>query len=244
MSVKTTLQRKSASAAAKTPLVARIIENEGDIRAAIKALRRTCPIVRKMHDHAGDPPLRRRLGGFDGLARIIIGQQVSVASANAIWTRFSAVAQPQSDRFQSVQVMSADVVGGLTDEQFRAGGLSRPKIKTLRAISAAVQGGLDLDALARIDEQEARAALTAISGIGPWTADVYLMFCLGRADVFAAGDLALQVAAQLAMDLDARPSAHDLTAIAERWRPWRTVAAGLLWHYYAATKAAKSGQPV
>ena len=215
-------------------IVPRIIESDADIRAGITALRRTCPIARKMHDLAGDPPLRRRLGGFDGLARIIVGQQVSVASANAIWARFAAIADP----------MSANVVGGLSDEQFRAGGLSRPKIKTLRAISAAVRGGLDLDTLAHVDETEARAALTAISGIGPWTADVYLMFCLGRADVFAAGDLALQVAAQMAMGLDERPSAGALAEIAERWRPWRTVAAGLLWHYYAATKAAKSGQPL
>lgn len=236
---KTSLQAKKSTASAPKPHVSRIIESEADIRSAIKALRRACPIVRRMHDHAGDPPLRRRRGGFDGLVRIIIGQQVSVASANAIHARFSAVAIPQSDR-----TMSAEVVGNLTDEQFRAGGLSRPKIKTLRAISAAVVGGLDLDALAHIDEHDARTALTAISGIGPWTADVYLMFCLGRADVFAAGDLALQVAAQMAMDLDARPSADELAKIAERWRPWRTVAAGLLWHYYAATKSAKSGQPV
>ena len=211
-----------------------LIASEADIRAGITALRRTCPIIRKMHDRAGDPPLRRRQGGFDGLARIIIGQQVSVASANAIYTRFAAVAVP----------MTAEVVGRLSDEDFRSGGLSRPKIKTLRAIAAAISGGLELDALAHADEDAARDTLIAISGIGPWTADVYLMFCLGRADVFASGDLALQVAAQLAMNLDARPSADELAAIAERWRPWRTVAAGLLWHYYAATKAATSGQPV
>jgi DNA-3-methyladenine glycosylase II len=198
-------------------------------------LRRACPAMRAIHEVAGDPPLRRNIAGFPGLARIIIGQQVSVASATAIWARFAAVAQP----------MSAAVVGALTDDQFREGGLSRPKIKTLRAIAAAVSTGLELDALVLMDEAAARDALTAISGIGPWTADIYLMFCLGRADVFASGDLALQEAARMALGLDGRPSADALAVIADqRWRPWRGVAARMLWHYYAATKAPKSGQPV
>jgi DNA-3-methyladenine glycosylase II len=97
---------------------------------------------------------------------------------------------------------------------------------------------LDLIGLALIDEDKARGALTAISGIGPWTADIYLMFCLGRADVFASGDLALQVAAQVGFDLPERPSAEALAALAaERWTPWRGVAARLLWHSYAHLKA-------
>lgn len=215
--------------------VPRLIEGDADVREGIAALRHACPAMRKMHDFAGDPPLRRNAGGFPGLARIIVGQQVSVASANAIWTRFAAVAQP----------MSAETVAALSDDQFREGGLSRPKIKTLRAISAAVTTGLDLDAFVAMDEGAARDALTAISGIGPWTADIYLMFCLGRADVFAPGDLALQEAARMGLGLDERPAADALAVIAEqRWRPWRGIAARLLWHYYAATKAPKSGQPV
>ena len=115
--------------------------------------------------------------------------------------------------------------------------MSRPKIKTLRAISEAIAGGLALDDLAHLPEDEAIARLTAVSGIGPWTADIYLMFCIGRADVFAAGDLALQIAAQMLMGLDERPTAKEIAAIAaERWSPWRTVAAGLLWAYYAEAK--------
>lgn len=212
----------------------RIIVDERDIRDGMKALRRKCAVMRRLHDLAGDPPLRRNQPGFAGLARIIVGQQVSVASAAAIWNRFEAVAAP----------MTADVVARLTDDDFRVAGLSRPKIRTLRAMAEAVASGLDLEALAVIEEGAARERLLAISGIGPWTADIYLMFCAGRADVFAPGDLALQVAAQLAFELDERPDAKALAEIAERWSPWRGVAARMLWAYYRLARQAKSGAPV
>ena len=106
------------------------------------------------------------------------------------------------------------------------------------------EDGLDFAALEHAADDEVHARLTKVSGIGPWTADIYLMFCLGRADAFAAGDLALQVAAQLAMNLEQRPGANELGEIAERWRPWRAVAARLLWSYYRVNKATKSGMPV
>lgn len=221
-----------------TPLrgaaVSRIIVDEGDIHAGVKALRRKCAVMRRLHDLAGDPPLRRNQPGFAGLARIVVGQQVSVASADAIWKRFEAV----------VPVMSADAVALLTDEDFRTAGFSRPKVKTMRAVAAAVRGGLDLEALAVIDEADARAQLLDVPGIGPWTADIYLMFCAGRADVFAPGDLALQIAAQMALELDARPDAKALAQIAERWSPWRGVAARLLWAYYRVARQSNSGAPV
>jgi DNA-3-methyladenine glycosylase II len=210
----------------------RCIDGDNDVRDGVLALRRDCAVIRMMHDLVGDPPLRRRTGGFEGLARIVIGQQVSVASANAIWARFETTVQP----------LSVDTIRQLSDSDLRGAGLSSPKIRTLRAISATPD--LDFAALSMMDEAHVRETLTAISGIGPWTTDVYLMFCLGRADVFAPGDLALQVAAQMAMNLEARPSALELAEIAERWQPWRAVAARLLWAYYAAIKAAKSGQPV
>ncbi len=213
----------------------RLIETHRDIAEGLENLRRVCPAICAMHDSAGDPPLRRNAGGFAGLARIVVGQQVSVASANAIWTRFATIAHP----------MSPEIVAALSDDHYRAAGLSRPKIKTLRAIATAALHDLDFDRIGSMDEDAARAALTQISGIGPWTADIYLMFCLGRADVFAPGDLALQEAARLALALDVRPPSNELAAIADqRWKPWRGVAARLLWHYYAATKAAKSGPPV
>lgn len=213
----------------------RCIDTEDDVREGVRALRRKCEIMRRVHDAAGQPPLRRDVSGFEGLARIIVGQQVSVASAAAIWGRFQTVVQP----------VGASQVLLLTDENFRTAGLSRPKIRTLRAVAEAVsRGELNLDDLAARTDDQIRDALMAVSGIGPWTADVFLLFCLGRADAFAAGDLALQIAAQHAFELDARPDAAELVALAERWRPWRGVAARLLWAYYRTVKSAKSGVPV
>jgi DNA-3-methyladenine glycosylase II len=211
-----------------------VIETVDDVARGMKALRRACPVMRRIHDVAGDPPLRRRDGGLAGLARIVVGQQVSVASAEAIWGRFETVFTP----------LSAARLTAAGDADFRAAGLSAPKIRTLRAIAAAMDAGLDLDALSTIEEAEARARLTAVSGIGPWTADIYLMFCVGRADVFAPGDLALQVAWQWAAGLDERPDAKAMAEIAERWRPWRGVAARMLWAFYAHEKKHRSGLPV
>lgn len=206
---------------------ARIIAADADIAEGIRALRRKCVFIRQMHDIAGDPPLRRREPGFEGLARIVVSQQLSVASANAIWTRFAAVVDP----------MEAAVVLARSDDDLRLAGLSRPKIRTLRAISAAVvEHGLRFDGFDSATEEAVHEALTAVSGVGPWTADIFLMFCLGRADAFAAGDLALQEAVRIAFALEQRPNAVELAEIAERWRPWRGVAAQLLWAYYKAVK--------
>ena len=212
-----------------------IIETEDDVRAGLRALRRKCAILRRAHDIAGDPPLRRREGGFEGLARIIVGQQLSVASAAAIWGRFELAVRPMNAR----KVLAAP------DEVLRACGLSGGKIRTLRAISTAVRSKeLDLEMLQAAPDLVVHEALRQVSGIGPWTADIYLMFCLGRADAFAAGDLALQVAAAIAAERGERLSLAELEELAESWRPWRGVAARLLWAYYAAVKAQKSGAPV
>lgn len=213
----------------------RLIQTEDDIRDGIRSLRRRCEIIRKMHKAAGDPPLRRRPAGFEGLARIIVGQQLSVASAAAIWDRTIKLVQP----FDAIVLLAH------SDEALRGAGLSGPKIRTLRAAATAVAvDGLDLEALDALEDEAIHQALTGISGVGPWTADVFIMFCLGRADAFASGDLALQIAAQWAMGLDERPSPAALLELAERWRPWRGVAARLLWAYYAAVKDARSGIPV
>lgn len=201
---------------------ARIIETDADLREGIRALRRKCPHLRRVHDRAGDPPLRRHAPGFEGLARIIVGQQLSIASAQAIWTRVQAAVRP----------MSAKAFLALSDEELRQAGLSRGKVKTLRAMSEAIEAGLDLDRLATAPEDVVHETLTALPGIGPWSADIFLLFCLGRADAFAAGDLALQTAAANALKLAQRPSREELLAIAERWRPWRGVAAHMLWAYY------------
>jgi DNA-3-methyladenine glycosylase II len=211
-----------------------LITTDADLRDGVKALRRKCAHMRTAHDLAGHPPLRRRPGGFDGIVRIINGQQLSVASAAAIYGRVAATIQP----------LTAKRLLAASDETLRGCGLSRPKIKTLRAVASAVVAGLDLDGLATLPEAEAIAQLTAVSGIGPWTADIYLMFCVGRRDVFASGDLALQIAAQMVMGLEARPTAREMAEIAERWSPWRTVAAGLLWAYYAEAKKKGLAVPV
>lgn len=212
----------------------RLIETEDDLVAGIKALRRKCAVARLMHDAAGVPPLRRRAAGFEGLARIVVGQQLSVASAAAIWGRTATLVDP----FEASRLLS------MPDEALRGAGLSAGKVRTLRAIAEAVQGGLDLEGMSGLTEEEVHEALTAVTGIGPWTADIYVMFCLGRADGFAAGDLALQVALQMAAGLEARPTAKELALFAERWRPWRGVAAHLLWAYYKVKKSTGSAIPV
>jgi DNA-3-methyladenine glycosylase II len=212
----------------------RLIETEADLQDGIRALRRKCAVARLMHDAAGTPPLRRRPAGFEGLARIVVGQQLSVASAAAIWGRTAELVAP----FAAPRLMQ------VPDESLRSVGLSAGKVRTLRAVAAAVQGGLDLEGMDGLSEEEVHAALTAITGIGPWTADIYVMFCLGRADGFAAGDLALQVALQMAAGLEARPSAKELAQFAERWRPWRSVGAHLLWGYYKVSKSTTTAIPV
>ena len=209
----------------------RTIASETDIAAGLRALKRACPHMRRGHALAGDPPLRRWSPGFDGLARIVIGQQLSIASAAAILGRIKVAVDPLDPE----TLLAAD------DATLRQAGLSAAKIATLRAIANAVQSGeLDFEALMLAPEAAVRDQLTAVRGIGPWTADIYLLFCRGDRDAFAPGDLALQIAVQTLMELPQRPTAAELEAIAERWRPWRGVAARLLWAYYGAVKAGQS----
>ena len=209
-----------------------VIDTLNDIEAGMRALQRNCPHMRRAAALAGMPPLRRHVGGFEGLARIVVGQQVSVAAANAIWARVAAGVQP----------MTPERMAALSEADLRACGLSRPKIVTLAKLAGHLAAdGNWLPELQGADDETVRARLVALPGIGPWTADIYLMFCLGRADSFAPGDLALQVAAHKLMALDARPTPDELAAIAaERWRPWRGVAARMLWAYYAHEKRANA----
>ncbi len=175
----------------------------------------------------GIPPLRRRESGFASLASIIVSQQLSVASARAVWTRVETVLSP----------LTPERVLAASDEEMRLSGLSRPKQRTLRALAEALAcGRLALAALETATPELVHEQMTAVSGIGPWTADIYLLFCLGHRDGFAAGDLAVQEAAKVAFALPARPRPAELTALAEAWRPWRGVAARLLWAYYAVLK--------
>lgn len=200
----------------------------------MRALRRKCEVICRITDTTGEPPLRRREPGFEGLARIIVGQQLSIASATAIWARLESA----FPGLPANRLLSAD------EPTLRSLGLSGPKIRCLRAAAEAVTAGLDLPSLATAPEQDIHDRLTAIHGIGPWTADIFIMFCLGRADGFAAGDLALQIAAQHAFALPARPTASELIEVAERWRPWRGVAARILWAWYPTLRRTSSAQPV
>ena len=192
----------------------RLLKCDGEFTARLIAL-------------AGRPPLRLQEPGFVGMVSIIVSQQVSVASAEAIFRRVLANLSPLSAR----AMLDAD------DAALRACGLSGPKMRALRALAQAVEHeGLDLAALGAMDAEAAHKALVAVKGVGPWTADIFLLFCLGHPDAFPSGDLALQEAARLALGLKSRPDARKLEKIAERWRPVRGVAARLLWAYYRIAK--------
>lgn len=204
------------------------ITSNADLEAGMAALRDLHPIWTDIIAKTGLPPLRRREGGFAGLLGIIVAQQVSVASARAILARVETVFTP----------LTPERILASTDEEMRLAGLSRPKQRSIRAIAAAIhEGSLDLGGLEEAEADHIHRHMTTVSGIGPWTADIYLLFCLGHRDGFAAGDLAIQEAAKVAFGLDARPKAAELLAMAEAWRPWRGVAARLLWAYYAVLKS-------
>lgn len=196
--------------------------------AAAKLLARDPEIVGKLVAIGGATPLRRQEPGFAGLVRIIVAQQVSTASANAIFKRVETILTP----------LSAEVVLEADDEKLRACGLSSPKMRAMRALALAVaQDGLDLIGLGALVAEDAHRTLVAVKGIGPWTADVFLLFCLGHPDAFPAGDIALQEAAKIALGLKRRPDARRLEEIAERWRPLRGIAARMLWAYYRAARS-------
>jgi len=210
------------------------IHTEADLDHAIARLVDADPRFGIALSRAGRPPLRRRADGFPGLASIVVSQQLSTASARAIWTRLNEAFDP-FDHTALLRARSAKLA--------RAG-LSAPKIRTLKAIAKAInRGELNLRALVDKPADEAHAALTAVHGIGPWTADIYLLFCLGHADVWPAGDLALQEGARLLLALKTRPSAKEMGPLAESWRPWRGAAACMLWAYYRASKQ-RDGAPI
>jgi DNA-3-methyladenine glycosylase II len=172
-------------------------------------------------------PWRAAEPGFAGLLRLIVYQQVSLASAAAIWKRVEA----------GLGEVSPDAILALEDIDLQGLGLSRPKVRYARAIAQAHVSGLcDLDALRHMSDDEASAALMAVKGVGRWTAETYLMFCEGRLDVFPGGDVALQEAMRWADRAEIRPNEKQAYARAEAWKPYRGVAAHLLWRCYGAVK--------
>lgn len=204
-------------------MIGRIIEGDADLAEGAAWISAHEPRFAQLIAEVGPLPLRRNGGGFPALLDIIMGQQVSVASADAIWGRLEAAG-----------LTKAENVAAAGEDDLRACGLSRQKIRYALALA---QSGIDYDALKTAPDEAVIAALVALPGIGRWTAEVYAMFSLGRADVFAPGDLALQEAARLAFDLPTRPSEKALRAMAEDWSPWRAVAARALWAYYRVRKS-------
>ncbi len=206
-----------------------VIRCEETLAAAFEALRaRDRELIDRLVATAGPPPLRLREPGFAGLAWIVVSQQVSTASARAIHGRLAA----RFPEFSPANLLAAD------DDALKSCGLSAPKMRTLRAVARAITSGdLDFEALATMDAKSAHVVMTAVHGIGPWTADIYLLFCLGHPDAWPVGDLALQEAARMALGLKSRPDAKQLEIIGERWRPARGVAARILWAWYGVAKS-------
>ena len=203
------------------------LNTQADLENAVHALVKQDPRLKPVFEIAGMPALRRREPGFAGLAAIVCGQQVSTASAAAIWGRVSAAFDPF--HHDALKKARADRLGRL--------GLSGAKIKTLKNLARELAAErLNLEVLANEDADLAHNTLTALHGIGPWTADVYLLFCLGHGDAWPAGDLAVQEAVKIGLGLKTRPTAKAMAPLAEPWRPLRGAAAHLWWSYYRALK--------
>lgn len=200
--------------------VIRHIDSLDDIAEGAAALATLDPAFAALA--ALTPPLRRRPAGFATLMQAIVGQQVSTASAAAIWSRVT-----------EANLDTPDAVITAGEDGLRAVGLSRPKTRYALALA---NSGLTFDPVDPRPDDEVIADLIRIPGIGRWTAEIYALTALGRRDVFPAGDLALQEAARILYDLEERPDERTLRTIAERWSPWRAVAARLLWEFYRAQK--------
>jgi DNA-3-methyladenine glycosylase II len=206
----------------QTEQTGRIITGADCIEEGTDWLIQTEPRFAHVFDLTGPWPLRLRPDGFDQLLSAIISQQVSVASARAI-----------TARMEEAGVTSAQAIAEQSEDDLRALGLSRQKASYAKALA---QADIDFDALRQMPTDQVIKTLVAVKGIGVWTAEIYAMFSLGRADVFAPGDLALQEAAKVLFDLPERPKERALRQMAEVWSPWRSVAARALWAYYRVDK--------
>jgi DNA-3-methyladenine glycosylase II len=202
--------------------MAQIVLDSANLKKAMRHLAKVDPDFARAIKEVGPPELRVVPSGFGGLMRSIVGQQVSVHAARAIWLRLEALI-PTGDPAEFLT---------LTDEQLRAVGLSNSKMKYGRSLASdIVEGRIDFASLAELDDVAAVTMLTQAKGIGPWTAEIYLMFAHGRPDIMPGLDLGMVIAAQHLKGLRKRPDAKRLLKIAEAWRPWRSAAALLLWHY-------------
>lgn len=215
---------RPAAAHGRTRLTrARLLEGVAALAAADPQLGR---VVARF----GPPPLWTRKPGYAALVQIVLEQQVSLASGRTTFARLRDACGGE---------VAPEAVAGLDAPALRAAGVSRQKAGYCREIARRIlDGDLDLRALGRADDDAVRDRLTSIRGIGPWTADIYLMTALGRPDVWPEGDLALAAAAQQVKELRERPDARRLRDMAAGWAPWRTVAARILWHHYLSERAA------
>jgi DNA-3-methyladenine glycosylase II len=201
--------------------------DERGLARGVAELTRRDPALAAVVERHGPPPLWPREPGFATLVRLILEQQVSLGSGQAAFGRLA----------RAVGTVDATAVLAADEERLRAAGLTRQKTRYVRALAnAIVSGELVLDRLRSAPDDAVRTALLAVTGIGPWTADCYLLFALGRPDAWPTGDLALAVAAEEVKRMAARPSRADLDRLAEPWRPWRGVAARLLWHSYLSVR--------
>lgn len=192
-------------------------------RRAIAALCKLDPDFARILPAAGPLPWRSREAGFTGLLQAIVGQQISNAAAAAIWRRLQAV----PGALDPAQLLRLD------EETLRGAGLSRPKVAHAYSLAEAFASGrLETASLAAMDDATAIATISEVRGMGPWSAEIYLLFALGRLDVFPAGDLALAAAVADLKALPARPAPKALRLLAQSWQPWRSLAARLLWHHW------------
>jgi DNA-3-methyladenine glycosylase II len=202
--------------------------DERSLARGLRYLAARDPDLALIHARLGTPPLWLRAPGFPTLVHIILEQQVSLASARAAYERLCALVVPLTPR----RFLALD------DATLKTVGFSRQKIAYVRHLARAINTReFDPAALARMPDETARAELIKLKGIGAWTADVYLLMGLGRPDAWPAGDLGLAVAAQRVKGLNARPTPAELETMSSAWRPWRAVAARLLWHFYLSRVA-------
>ena len=201
-------------------------------RAAIELARRDADLAAVL-ERFGTPPLWERAPGFPTLIQIILEQQVSLASARAAYERLVAViGAPTPERFLT-----------LDDAMLRRVGFSRQKAAYVRELARGLAAGeVDLERIATLDDDAARAELMKLKGVGGWSADIYLLMALGRADAWPSGDIALAAAVQELKRLDARPTPESLLELSAAWRPWRAVAARVLWHHYLSTPRVRPGR--
>jgi DNA-3-methyladenine glycosylase II len=210
------------------------INTIGDLERAAQALMGLDERFGVLHERNGPPPLRARPGGLEGLAWIVTGQLISAKAAAAIWRRVSAALSP----------FDASEVCAMAETELAALGLTRAKARTIIAAAKAERdGAFDHAALCQMDDAAASSALMSLKGIGRWSADIYLLSCLGRPDAWPAGDLAVRSGLQGLLGLETLPPVAAMDALAEGWRPWRAVAARYLWEQHVSMRQAKAADP-